>query len=506
MGRAVGELLGVEALEPQEPRPIDLSALDPAGLEVPAQLSSFVSLRAEDRFAHARGKSYPELWDGFLGRIPRAPDAVAFPELEREIVDLLEWCERTDVAVIPFGGGTSVVRGVEAPHDRASVSLDLSRMCSVSELDPVSRVARIEAGATGPALEAQLGAKGMTLRHYPQSFERSTLGGWIATRAAGHFATGPTRIDAFVESARMVSPSGILETPRVPSAGAVDARGWVLGSEGAFGVITEAWVRVRPRPRFRARASARFDDFLRGAEAVRAIVQAGLEPANCRLLDPVESAIFGVSSERDSVLVLSGESSACPLDAWLSAATSFVREQGGRVTAERASISDRPEDDAKWRSAFFEGPYLQNVMVSLGVVADTFETSVTWDRFPRLYSDVVGAVEQVIRARAGVGRVSCRLTHAYPDGPAPYFTFLTPSRPRAAALELWTELKSAASEAVLSAGGTITHHHAIGRVHRPWHVRERGELASRVLAAQKLAFDPKGIMNPEVLVPLEKTR
>ncbi|MBI4816148.1 MAG: FAD-binding oxidoreductase [Deltaproteobacteria bacterium] len=503
--RATGELLpqlvGIPARAPEDPVPFDRAALSESRIEVPKRLTEIVDGTSEARIGHARGKSYPDLWRGFHGLPPTAPDAVAFPSSSSQIMEILEWCEKTGIAVVPFGGGTSVVGGVEPPRDRMSLSLSLARLDRVLEVDPISRLARIQAGATGPKLEASLGRHGMTLRHYPQSFEYSTLGGWIATRAAGHYATGPTRIDAFVHSVEMVSPAGTLVTRQVPSTGAgPDVRTFALGSEGTLGVITEAVMRVRRRPKFRARATARFATFLAGAEAVRALVQLGLEPSNCRLLDPVEAAMFGVAGGDAAILILAQESEDVPLDRWLTTATRHIEASGGEVTAQRSTESDRPEEDARWRAAFFEGPYLQNVMVSLGVVADTFETAVTWDRFSSFYEQIIGTVGQVVGRGNGQGRVSCRITHAYPDGPAPYFTFVAAPRRRGAELELWSEIKRAASDAVIEAGGTITHHHAVGRTHLPWHERERGPLVGAALKALKRVFDPHAIMNPGVLV------
>lgn len=507
LGEQVSARLGFAAGELRDPPRIEALRLPAPARDVPPRLEPFVTTALEERVRHTYGRGYGDLVRGFAGDFAVAPDWVAIPSSEAQIRELFDWCAGARFALIPFGGGTSVVRGVERPGrgEPGVVSLDLRRFDRVLEVDPISRAARIAAGATGPALEAQLAVHGLTLRHYPQSFEHSTLGGWIATRAGGHYATLRTRIDDFVESVRMVSPAGVLETRRLPSSGAGPSpERWVLGSEGTLGVITEAWLRVSERPRYRARASVHFATFAAGAEAARRIVQAGLHPANCRLLDPVEAELNAVASGGAAVLLLAFESADHSLEGELARAIEIARDAGGTL-AGTPSIRG-PSDEARsggdaerWREAFFAAPYLQNVMVSLGVIADTFETACTWQRFPDLHQGVTARVEAALARVAGAGRVSCRLTHVYPDGPAPYFTFLAPAR-RGAELEQWTEIKTAASEAILALGGTITHHHAVGRLHRPWYDRERPEVFAQALSAAKRALDPSGILNPGVLI------
>ncbi|HEY6099907.1 MAG TPA: FAD-binding oxidoreductase, partial [Anaeromyxobacter sp.] len=391
---------------------------------------------------------------------------------------------------------------------RATASLDVRALAAVREVDAVSRAARIEAGATGPAIEAALAPHGLTLRHFPQSFEFSTLGGWIATRASGHFATVYTHIDDLVESVRMLTPGGVWETRRLPASGAGPSPDrLVLGSEGTLGVITEAWVRLQPRPRFGASATVHFDTFARGVEAVRAISQSGLHPANCRLLDPAEALLNTVAADGHAVLVLAFESADHALVPWIERALAIAAEHGAscregpilRESEAAAGGHDRAGESASWRSAFLAAPYLQSALVSLGLVADTFETACTWDRFPALHEAVTADVLDALRRACGSGVVTCRLTHLYPDGPAPYYTFVAPGR-AGAELEAWSAAKRAASEAILAHGGTITHHHAVGRMHAPWYERERPEPFARALGAAKAALDPAWILNPGVLV------
>jgi alkyldihydroxyacetonephosphate synthase len=365
-------------------------------------------------------------------------------------------------------------------------------------VDSVSRAARIQAGALGPALEDQLREHGLTLRHFPQSFEFSTLGGWIATRAGGHFATLYTHIDDLVESVRALTPQGVWESRRLPGSGAGPSPDRLLiGSEGILGVITEAWVRVQARPTFRASVPVHFDSFGAGAEAVRALSQAGLYPSNCRLLDPAEAAMTGAAPEGKALLVLAFESADHPVEAWMDRALECCGDFGGEGSKVRGQRSE--DGVGTWRQAFLQAPYLRDTMVAAGVLSETFETAITWDRLDDFVSSIRLRAEGSLRTVYGAGTVSCRFTHVYPDGAAPYFTLLAPAR-RGAELDQWGEVKAAASEAVMGAGGTITHHHAVGRDHRPWYDEQRPEPFADALRAAKKALDPQGILNPGVLV------
>jgi alkyldihydroxyacetonephosphate synthase len=302
----------------------------------------------------------------------------------------------------------------------------------------------------------------------------------------------------------MITPAGALETRRLPASGAGPSpERLVLGSEGALGVITEAWVRVRKRPRFRASASVFFGSFAEGAVAARGVAQAGLYPSNARLLDALEATLNGVPVEGGAVLLLGFESSDHPLEAWITRAVAIAEAAGGRCPRgpKMKDEGERGGDTSAeaWRQAFLNAPYLQTALISLGVIADTFETAVTWDRFDELYAAVRAAVEGAMRRACGGGVLTCRFTHVYPDGPAPYFTFLAPGK-AGAELEQWAEIKAAASEAILASGATITHHHAVGRTHRPWFDRERPELFAEALRAAKRALDPQGVLNPGVVI------
>ena len=501
--RGAREHLGFPPAETERAVPLDRVDLPAPRLEPPASLAAICRRDPYERAAHAYGKSYRDVVRAFRGRFDHPPDLVAHPRDEGELEAVLAWCADAGAAAIPFGGGTSVVGGVEPvlPEGYAgAVTVDLKAMDRVLEVDPVSCAARIQAGATGPVLEDQLRPHGLTLRHFPQSFEYATLGGWVATRAGGHFATLATHIDDLVESVRAITPSGVWESRRLPASGAGPSPDRMLiGSEGVLGVITEAWVRVRPRPQFRASAGVLFPTFEAGALAVRALAQSGLYPSNCRLLDPGEAALTGAAPDGRALLVLGFESADHPLDPWLEHALELCADHGGEVRGKPAG-AERGESEGAWRDAFLQAPYLRDTLVAAGILAETFETAITWDRFESFMAEV----RERAAAALGPGTVTCRLTHAYPDGAAPYFTVLAPAR-RGSELEQWAELKAAASEAIIGAGGTITHHHAVGRDHRPWYDRQRPEPFATALRAAKAALDPGGILNPGVLVDPVRT-
>jgi alkyldihydroxyacetonephosphate synthase len=507
LARVMGERFGIPAPELRAPPTLDALALPRPRVQLPDSLRALATTDPESRAGHTYGKSFRDVVRGVAGDFTAAPDAVVLPRNEPDVTAVLDWATSARVAVIPYGGGSSVVGGIEpAVGDRyaGAVSLDLSRLDRVREVDATSRAARIDAGVFGPALEEQLRPHGFTLRHFPQSFEFSTRGGWIATRTGGPYATLYTHIDDFVESLRVVTAAGTLETRRLPGSGAGPSPDRLfIGSEGTLGVITEAWMRLQSRPVFRAAASVAFDDFLAAAQAARAIAQAGLFPANCRLLDPGEAELAGVGGGK-SVLLVAFESADHALDAWMTRALECARDHGGEVPA-GAGRTQRTDEGARdgaagnWRRAFLDGPYLRDTLVLLGMVSETFETAITWDRFETFHRGVLAATEDAVKRVCGAGRVSCRFTHVYPDGPAPYYTVIAPGRP-ASLLSQWAEIKQAASDALARLGGTITHHHAVGRDHRPWYDRQRPEAFATALRAAKGALDPGGVLNPGVLI------
>jgi alkyldihydroxyacetonephosphate synthase len=535
LARRLGAVFGKEP-ELRGPPSLDAVTLPEPRYQPPVELKGIGTTDKRERASHTYGRGYRDLVRGFHGDFANAPDWVFHPTNEDHLVALCRFCEAESLALIPYGGGTSVVGGVEHKAEgrfRGTASVDLTKMDNVLDVDLASRSARIQAGATGPRIAEQLGQYGLTLRHYPQSFELSTLGGWIATRAGGHYATLYTHIDDFVQAVRVVTPAGVLETRRTPASGAGPSpERLVLGSEGALGIITEAWLRVQPRPRWRASASVHFAKFEDGVTATRMLAQSGLFPSNCRLLDAAEAMLHQVATDGSTVLLLAFESADHPIEPWMERALSIATDLDGNCVHEpkytteivysiapRGASSNAPppssrppisadapplghdaEDAASWKQAFLEAPYLQSALVSLGVVCDTFETACTWDKFPLLHAAVVAAVNVAMKEACGGGMITCRFTHVYPDGPAPYYTFIAPGR-AGHEIEQWTKIKSAASDALLAHGGTITHHHAVGRLHRPWYEKERSPLFEEALLAAKKSLDPRGILNPGCLLP-----
>jgi alkyldihydroxyacetonephosphate synthase len=512
MAPGIRERLGFGCEEVEEPVPLDAIELPAPRLSAPGSLAELVTEDRHERVLHAHGKAYRDVVRAFRGWIENPPDLVAHPRDERDVEAVLEWCADAGAAAIPFGGGTSVVGGVEARLGEAyagAVSVDLKRLDRVLEIDETSRAARIQGGALGPALEDQLRPEGLTLRHFPQSFEFSTLGGWIATRSGGHFATLYTHIDDLVESVRAITPSGAWESRRLPGSGAGPSPDRMLiGSEGVLGVITEAWMRLQERPRFKASVGVAFDDFDAAARAVREISQSGLNPSNCRLLDASETELTHAGPPGKALLVLGFESAHHPVDGSIEIAITAARDHGGEPGEVRGQRSGGGSDDAvgAWRQAFLAAPYLRDNFVALGVLSDTFETAITWERFSEFHARVMETARAAVAEASGVPasgngapRLSCRFTHTYPDGPAPYYTVLAPAR-RRSEVEQWDEVKAAASEAILAAGGTITHHHAVGRDHRPWYDRQRPDPFAEALRAAKRAVDPGATLNPGVLV------
>jgi alkyldihydroxyacetonephosphate synthase len=494
--------LGFGSDEPKHPVPIAEVELPRPRLRPPDALAPICATDKHDRALHTYGRSYGDIVRAFRGEFDHAPDVVAHPRDEDELRAALHWAVSAGAVVVPFGGGTSVVGGVgpiSGDDYAAVVSLDLKALDRVLDIDRVSLSARIQAGATGPRLESQLGEQGLTLRHFPQSFQFSTLGGWIATRAGGHFATLYTHIDDLVESIRALTPVGEWESRRLPGSGAgVSPDRLLVGSEGTLGVITEAWMRVRPRPRHRSSAAVRFADFETGVEAVRALSQSGLHPANCRLIDPAEAALTGAGDGSAALLVLGFEAADHDVQPWMSLALECCRDHGG--TWERRGPREGDRDAAaSWRETFLRAPYLRDTLIAIGVLSETFETAITWERFAHFHATVMQATIEAVQRACGQGRVSCRFTHVYPDGPAPYYTVLAPAR-RGHELEQWAEIKRAAAGAVLAGGGTITHHHAVGRDHRPWYDDQRPDPFAQALRAAKRAVDPSGALNPGVLI------
>ncbi len=518
---AVNRFASSGTVEVSEPREDEFELREPR-LAVPASLSEIVSTSHYDRLIHSLGKSFADIVRMFLRDVRHPPDLVAFPKNEGDVAAILDWASGANVAIIPFGGGSSVCGGVEpdvGDSYAATLSMDLQYLHKVLEIDRTSRAARIQAGALGPELEEQLRPHGLTLRHFPQSLQFSTLGGWIATRSGGHYASLYTHIDDFVESTRTVTPQGILETRRLPgsSAGPSPDR-LIIGSEGVLGVIVEAWMRLQDRPTYQASTGVAFANMRQAVTAVRALSQSGLYPSNCRLLDPAEARNNGVGDGTTAILVLGFESADHPLDAWMNRALEVVADHGGMFDADAVARSlalksgasgHRQGAAGQWRNAFIRMPYYRDLSVALGMIADTFETSITWDRFEQLYEGVREKTRNIIREICGHDAgVSCRFTHIYPDGPAPYFSYAalgTAEGKLADSLAKWRDIKLATNEIVVALGGTVTHHHAVGRDHRSGYERQSPLLFRQALMHAKRSLDASGILNPGVLIdPLDR--
>lgn len=508
IAQLLGARFGIDGVEMQDPPTLAEISLRPPRVQPPAALASICSTSDEDRAGHTYGKSFRDIVRAFDRNFGNPPDVVAHPRDEGDVVRILDWCSAARIAAVPYGGGSSVVGGVEMPADtgyRGAVSIDLGRLDQVVEIDRVSRAARIQGGVLGPALEDQLRPHGYTLRHFPQSFEFSTLGGWIATRSGGHFATRYTHIDDFVESLRVITPSGAIATRRLPGSGAGPSPDRLfIGSEGTLGIITEAWMRLQDRPTFRASASITFGDFLTAARAVRAISQAGLYPSNCRLLDPGEAMTAGAGTGAEAVLLVAFESADHSLEAWMARALECCRDHGGNVPADAGTTRSeaagaRDGAAGAWRQSFLGAPYLRDAIAGMGLITETFETAITWDRFEEFHHAVMTAASDAVARVCGKGSVTCRFTHVYPDGPAPYYSIIAASR-RGSQIGQWNEIKTAASDELIRQGGTITHHHAVGRDHRPWYDQQQPDGFAKALRAVKRTLDPSGVLNPGVLI------
>lgn len=489
--------------DPPDERQVDVPA---PRVAVPDSLAPLFDPSKHERLVHALGRSYRDLARAVRGRFPHAPDLVAFPRSEEDIARLLDFAGDARIAVVPFGGGTSVAGGVEpevGARHRATLSLDLRELSGVTAVDETSLLAEIRGGTLGPDLEHALRPRGLTLRHYPQSFEMSTLGGWIVTRAGGHFATVYTHIDDLVAGLRMVTPAGTLETRTLPGSGAGPApERLVLGSEGILGVVTSAWMRVFRRPVHRAACTARFSSFEAGLDALRAITQAGLTPANCRLVDGAEAIMSGAGLGDVSLMFLAFESASLPQRAPLDQAIDIARAHGAAIGDEDIKIASGTSSEREgvaegYRASFFRAPYLRDELVLRGIFVETYETAAPWSRIRELDE----AVRRVVASLdLGPHLFARRVTHAYRDGCAPYYTLIAKERDDAAGESMWREVKTAITEAIVRAGGTATHHHAIGRDVVPHHEAERSPLFEEALRAVKSRLDPRGVMNPGVLL------
>src|SRR5215213_6700495 len=476
----------------RDPVALDDVRLSAAALPSSAreQLASAVGAEhvRDDRLArvtHAAGRGYHDLVRLRAGDADGAPDAVVYPGSADEVAAVLRACAQQQVAVVPFGGGTSVVGGVEPYRGRfpAVVALDLARLDRLVAVDPVSLTATVQAGMTGPALEETLAEHELTLGHFPQSFEFSTVGGWVATRSSGQASTGYGRIDALVVALRVVTPTGEIATRAVPaSAAGPSLRELLVGSEGTLGVIVEATLRVRARPSVRRYEGFSLPRFEAGVDAFRALIQAGVAPDVMRLSDERETRVSLAMSDGDGLTTR--------------ALKGYLRARGhGDGCLVIAGWAGTEEAELRRRRAAAARLLRAHGAVVLG----TLEMATTWDRLLELHDGVAAAIDGALRGRGTPPVVMSHVSHVYRTGASLYFTFVA-RQEAGGELEQWHAAKVAASDAILAHGGTITHHHAIGRDHAPWLPSEVGELGVELLRAAKATLDPAGIMNPGKLL------
>ncbi len=478
-----------------------------------------VRLDDKTRAQHAAGKSFPDLLRIRAGKLERAPDAVLYPSNVEAVAATLRIAHEHGLAIIPFGGGTSVVGGVEPllPEGKHAVlALDTTDLNKLISLDEISRTATFQAGIDGPALEACLSERGYTLGHFPQSFEHSTLGGWIAARSSGQQSDGYGGIETMLVSARMLTPQGELKTLGVPrNAAGPDLKEAILGSEGTLGVIVEATVRIRAKPQVQDIRGMMFRDFSAGVTAIRALMDAGLPMTMMRLSD---------AQETDLSLLLKRDP-ARKLDA----SATFLNAARALGYADRRSVmlygiegDDRSDVSAQmvmarkigvkhgglplgkgpgnsWKKERFKTPYLRDFLLDEGVAIDTMETAFSWRDLARGHERVVEALRTATVSHAGAGLSMGHVSHSYPDGACVYFIVLYPLA-QSERLAQWQAIKRAATDAIVAAGGTVSHHHGVGTDHAPWLAAEKGELGMVSIRALKAALDPAGIMNPGKLV------
>jgi alkyldihydroxyacetonephosphate synthase len=454
---------------------------------------------AETRIRHTRGKSTPDLLRLRAGDTADAPDLVLAPGSHEEVLELLRLCSERRVAVVPFGGGTSVVGGL-APYSAGFaglVAVDMARMNALVSLDEVSRLAELEPGLRGPEAESLLAERGYTIGHFPQSFEYATLGGFAAARSSGQASAGYGRFDELVMALRLATPVGELTLGRAPkSAAGPDLRQLILGSEGALGVITSLTVSLRPAPERRVYEGWRFPSFEKGIGVFRALAQDGPRPTVLRLSDEAETAVnlarpaeVGGPSTGGALAIVGYEGPAHEVEERRSRVSEVLARAGG--------LADETAG-ADWARDRYRGPYLRDALLDAGALVETLETVAFWSAVPRLYAGVSAALREALSAQGTPAVVLCHVSHVYAAGASLYFTVACAQADDP--LAQWQTAKAAASDAILAAGGSITHHHGVGTDHREWYEREVGDRGVSILRAVKSELDPAGIMNPGVLL------
>ncbi|MFE3106139.1 FAD-binding oxidoreductase [Kitasatospora indigofera] len=464
--------------------------------------AAHVSDRDADRLPRAGGKSTPDLLRRRSRAAQDAPDAVVLPGGEDEIAAVLALCAERRIAVVPFGGGTSVVGGVDPVRGgfTAVISLDLRRFDRLESLDEISGEAVLGAGLTGPQAEALLAARGYELGHYPQSFRYATVGGFAATRSSGQNSAGHGRFDDMVRGLRVVTPTGAIDLGRAPaSAAGPDLRQLFLGSEGTLGVITAVRVRVHPTPEVKIHEAWSFPDFATGAAALREVEQQGTGPTVIRISDETETAINLAMTDRIGGAQVTGGCLAVTVFEG-TPEQAEARHRRTRDVLLAAGGSSLGEEAAKaWEHGRFNAPYLRDSLLTAGALCETLETATSWAGLAALKAAVTSALEGALREGGSSALVMCHISHVYPTGASLYFTVVAAQQDDP--LEQWDGAKRAAGDAILAHGGTITHHHAVGTDHLPWMSQEIGDLGVKILRAVKDAVDPAGILNPGKLIP-----
>ncbi|WP_174262239.1 FAD-binding oxidoreductase [Mycobacterium gallinarum] len=482
-------------------RPSALSDADRDGL---AAIVGADYCRVDDRgrLLRAGGKSTLDLLRRKDSGVQDAPDAVLLPQCDDEIAAILRYCSEHGIAIVPFGGGTSVVGGLDPIRGDfgAVISLDLRRLTELHSLDEVSGEAELGAGLTGPEAERLLGERGFSLGHFPQSFQFATIGGFAATRSSGQDSAGYGRFNDMVRGLRTVTPAGVLDLGRAPeSAAGPDLRQLMIGSEGVFGIITRVRVKVHPVPAATRYEAWSFPDFATGADALRAVVQTGAGPTVIRLSDEAETGVNLATTENIGEEQITGgclaitafEGTAAHVESRHAETRAVLQAAGG------TSLGEGPA--RAWEHGRFNAPYLRDSLLSAGALCETLETATNWSNVPALKAAVTEALTKSLGESGTPALVLCHISHVYPTGASLYFTVVAGQRGNP--IEQWHEAKTAASEAMMRTGATITHHHAVGADHRPWMRDEVGELGVQVLRAVKATLDPAGILNPGKLIP-----
>ncbi|WP_197501974.1 FAD-binding oxidoreductase [Mycobacterium sp. 1164985.4] len=502
------QALGVEAsagdeLQAEQVR-LRPSALSDEDRDALAAIVGPEHCRADDqgRLLRAGGKSTLDLLRRRDTGEQDAPDAVVLPGDEDEIGALLRFCSEHRIAVVPFGGGTSVVGGLDPIRGefRAVISLDLRRLDELHFLDEVSGEAELGAGLTGPDAERLLGERGFSLGHFPQSFQFATIGGFAATRSSGQDSAGYGRFNDMVRGLRAVTPVGVLDLGRAPeSAAGPDLRQLLIGSEGVLGVITRVRVRVHPVPTATRSEAWSFPDFATGADALRAVVQTGTGPTVIRLSDEAETGVNLATTESIGEQQITGGCLAITVFEGTEAHVAS-RHSETRAVLEAAGGTSLGEEPARaWEHGRFGAPYLRDSLLSAGALCETLETATNWSNLPALKAAVTEALTDALTETGTPSLVLCHISHVYPTGASLYFTVVAGQRGNP--IEQWRKAKAAASDAIIRTGATITHHHAVGADHRPWMRDEIGDLGVAILRAVKETLDPAGILNPGKLIP-----